>query len=40
MVSGIGATKAERHGHSLLRIIADPSIVDEEGGLEAPAEML
>ena len=39
-VSGIGATKVERHGTSLLRIIADPSIVDEDGGIEAPAEML
>lgn len=39
-VSGIGATKAERYGAAVLRIVADPTIVDETGGLEAPADLL
>ncbi|SDB85918.1 ATP-dependent DNA helicase, Rep family [Raineyella antarctica] len=39
-VSGIGATKAERYGASVLRIVADPTIVDEDGAIEAPDGML
>ena len=39
-ISGIGAAKAERYGPQVLRIVADPGIVDDEGGLEAPAELL
>ncbi|WP_338420109.1 HRDC domain-containing protein [Raineyella fluvialis] len=32
-VNGIGAAKVERYGEAVLRICADPGLVDEEGTL-------
>ncbi len=37
-VGGIGAAKVERYGEAVLRIVADPGLVDEEGALPASAD--
>ena len=39
-VNGIREKKADRYGEAILRIVADPTIIDEDGGIEAPAELL